>query len=121
MNFRILAKINFDKLLSIIVIVLILIYLGIGLIKQVNISQIKKGISLFRKEISLAEVYDYISNHSNYYYEIEDSIYCITKDELKSSNEISQTFIDNMQGDIIEAKYENNMFTLSYNDNCIPR
>ena len=122
MNFRMnVIKINGDKLLTIAVALVIVVYIIIMMFKEFDFSRISNSIKDINKQISMTEIYDYLDNHSEYYYKIEGSVYCINKDTLINSNEISNKFIDSMQGNVIEAEYSNNMFNLKYNENCIER
>nr|MBP3258779.1 hypothetical protein [Bacilli bacterium] len=122
MNFRMnVTKINPDRILTFLVAVIIIVYVIIMMFKEFDFSDVKSSISGITKQISMTEVYDYIDNHPEYYYKIEGAVYCINKDILINSNEISKKFIDSMQGNTIEAQYSDNVFTLKYNDNCIER
>ena len=114
-------KINIDKILTFVVALLIIIYIIIMMMKEFDFSSIKKSIKAINNQISMTEVYDYLESHSDYYYKINGSIYCITKEELIASNEISQKFINSMQGNILEVEYKENIFNIRYNENCIER
>ncbi len=122
MNFHMNAiKINVDKILTVIVALLIITYIIIMMTKEFDFSSIKKGIKAITNQISMTEVYNYLESHSDYYYKIDGSVYCITKEELINSNEISQKFINSMQGNILEVEYKENIFNVKYNENCIER
>lgn len=119
MNFRVnVDKINVDKIITVLVTIAILIYVIIIVIKQVNFNDFKFN---YMEEIVNVSIANYIENNENYYYKIEGSIYCITKEELRNSGKINYEVLDNMTGSVIEAKYENGYFDLKYNDNCIEK
>lgn len=110
-----------NKLLYVIVTCLIVIYLGVGVTRNFDFSKVKDLFNTYLKEFSVADIYKYLDNHKDYYYEIEDSVYCITKEELIASGEISDKFINNMPGNIIEATYKNKTFNIEYNESCVER
>ena len=119
MNIHIPA-IDFDKVLKIAVAIIIIVYLIIGLIKNVDLSRVSDGFNIFKDGIKMNEIYNYLEEHDNYYYKIEGSIYCISKEELKSTGEISESFIESMPNNYIEAKYINGQFDINFSDLCIP-
>lgn len=114
-------KINPDKLLTFLVAVIIIIYIFIMMFKEFDFSKIKDEIRGVGAQMSMTEIYDYLDNHSEYYYKIEGAVYCIDKATLINSNEISNKFIDNMQGNVIEAEYIDGAYNIKFNDNCIER
>ena len=119
MNFRTLVnKVDFDKLLVIVVTIGILLYLLVSLFKTFNLNENINKLKELTNELSMSEIYDYLDKHDNYYYKIENAVYCITKEDLLESGEISSNFLGSMKG-TIEATYKSNSFTLKYNDDCI--
>lgn len=119
MNFRMNAtKINGDKLLTIVVALVIIIYIAIMMLKEFDFSDIKNVFSNVSSELSISEVVDYVDNHPNYYYKIDGAAYCISKEELINSNEISDKFIEKMQTSFVKVEYINNNFTFMLTDLC---
>ncbi len=119
MNFHMNA-INFDsdKILKIAVTLGIITYLLITGLKSLNIDKTAEAINNIKDRIDTLSIAEYIDEHSEYYYKIEGSVYCITKQDLIDSNEISESVIEKMEGNIIEAKYINGEFVLEYNPYC---
>ncbi len=119
MNFHMNA-INFDsdKILKIAVTLGIITYLLITGLKNLNIDKTAEAINNIKDRIDTLSIAEYIDEHSEYYYKIEGSVYCITKQDLIDSNEISESVIEKMEGNIIEAKYINGEFVLEYNPYC---
>ena len=112
---------DYNKLLYAVVATIIVIYLGVGVARNFDFSKAKELFKSYFQDLSMADMYNYLDNHKDYYYEIEGSTYCITKEELTSSGEISDKFITNMKEDVIEATYQDNAFVLKYNENCVER
>jgi hypothetical protein len=112
--------INFDsdKILKIAVTLGIITYLLITGLKSLNIDKTAEAINNIKDRIDTLSIAEYIDEHSEYYYKIEGSVYCITKQDLIDSNEISESVIEKMEGNIIEAKYINGEFVLEYNPYC---
>ena len=122
MNFRMSAiKINFDKILTFFVAIALVAYIVILMLKEFDFSSIKDNIKNITGQISVSQVYDYVENHPEYYYKIEDSVYCISKEELRNSNEVSEKVLNNIPTDIIEVEYKDNVFNIKFNDDCIER
>lgn len=120
MNIHIPA-INFDKLLKFVVAIVIIVYLAVGVIKNFDLSQFGEKINDIKKSLSMADIYNYLDVHENYYYKIENAVYCLSKEQLLNSGEISKEFIDNMPNEYIEARYLSGNFELEYKDVCIER
>ena len=119
MNFRTnVISFDSDKVLKIAVTLGIITYLLITGLKNLNIDQTAKTINNIKDRIDTLSIAEYIDKHSEYYYKIEGSVYCITKQELIDSNELSESVIEKMEGNIIEAKYINGEFVLEYNPYC---
>lgn len=115
------TKINYDKLLIFFVTLIIIGYLVVLTLKTFNFNDLKETVSSFNSLLINDTIIEYLNNHDNYYYKIEGSIYCITIDELKNSNEIPDNIIKNLEGNMIEATYQDKSFTIKYNDNCIEK
>ncbi len=120
MNIHIPA-IDFDKLLKIIVVIAISAYLLIGVIKNFDLGKMGKTINNIKKSFAMSDIYNYLDEHDNYYYKIENAVYCLSREQLLNSGEISQEFIDNMPNEYIEARYLSGNFELEYKDVCIER
>ena len=117
MNFRI----NVDKIITIIVTILIVGYLSIITVRQIDFSKFKNLKEKYINEIEKSAILDYVENHDNFYYKIDNAVYCITKEELRNSGEISYEVLDSMNSSIIEVKYEDGSFIIDFNDNCIEK
>ena len=115
--------INFDadKILKIAVTLAVITYIIITGLKSLDVGKTVDTINDIKGKIDTISIAQYIDNHSEYYYKIEGSVYCITKQELIDSNEISSSVIDKMEGNIIEAKYLNGEFVLDYNPYCVEK
>ncbi len=110
-----------DKILKIAVTLGIITYIIILGLKSINVSETAKTIGDIKDKIDTISIAEYIDRHSEYYYKIEGSVYCITKQELIDSNELKESVIDKMEGNVIEAKYLNGEFVLTYNPYCIEK
>lgn len=122
MNFHMNAiSFDVDKILKIAVTLGIITYIVVLGIKSMNVSDAVNTINDIKGKIETLSIATYIDNHEEYYYKIEGSTYCITKQELIDSKEISESAIEKMESDIIEATYHNGEFTLKYNPYCIEK
>ena len=120
MSFRTHAiKINGDKLLTIVVAITIITYLIISGIRQFDFSEFKSIFKNVNSALEFNQIYEYVNNHPNYYYRIEESTYCITKEELIESKEIDSKVTDKMQSNMVEVTYIDGDFHIKYNDECI--
>ncbi len=108
-----------DKILKIAVTLGIITYILVTGLKSLNVSEAAKQIDDIKSKIDTLSIAEYIDSHSEYYYKIEGSVYCITKQELIDSHELSESVIEKMEGNVIEAKYLNGEFVLTYNPYCI--
>ena len=115
--------INFDadKILKIAVTLGIIAYLVVVGIKCLNVDETVKTINNIKDRLETISIAEYVDKHEEYYYKIEGSVYCITKQELIDSNEISESVIDKMEGNILEARYLNGEFVFDYNPYCIEK
>lgn len=107
-----------DKILKIAVTLGIITYLLVLGLKSMNVSDTVNTINDIKGKIDTFSIATYIDNHEEYYYKIEGSTYCITKQELIDSKEVSESVIAKMESDIIEATYLNGEFVLKYNPYC---
>ncbi|MBR1377301.1 MAG: hypothetical protein IJ565_05800 [Bacilli bacterium] len=122
MNFRThVNNIDFEMVLKILVTIIIVTYLIILGLGHFDVKNIIKQFSRFKGEIETYTIIEYLNNHSNYYYKIEGSTYCITKEDLVNSGEIPDNVINDMRDDIIEVNYQNGEFILKYNNECIEK
>ena len=110
-----------NKILKIAVTLGIITYIVVLGIKSMNVSDAVNTINDIKGKFETLSIATYIDNHEEYYYKIEGSTYCITKQELIDSKEISESAIEKMESDIIEATYHNGEFTLKYNPYCIEK
>ena len=122
MNFHMNAiSFDTDKILKIAVTLGIITYLIVAISKSLNIDETVKTINNIKDKIETISIAEYIDKHEEYYYKIEGSVYCITKQELIDSNEISESVIDKMEGNILEAKYLNGEYVFDYNPYCMEK
>ena len=105
------------KILTVIIAMTIIGYLIVSLIINFDFSDFKKIIGDVKTELSIAPLIEYLDNHEDYYYKINGAEYCISKEELISSSEISTKFTDSMEKDYILATYQNG-YTFSYVESC---
>ena len=79
-------KIDADKVITVVIAIIIIVYIIVRMFMEFDFSSVKDNIKKFSSQVSMTELYDYVENHPEYYYKIDDSVYCISKDELINSN-----------------------------------
>lgn len=121
MNFHMnVTKFDGDKIIKILAALLIVGYIIFRMTAEFDFSKVKGIFSNINSEMSVAEVIDYLENHSDYYYKIDGEKYCISKEELINSNELSDKFISRMTTNYLEVEY-NNGYTVKFVNECEER
>lgn len=113
---------NFDKLLTIIVVIVILGYLAISVYPTVieDIDESKKVITELNDNFKQNIVIEYMESKPNYYFKYEGAVYCIPIKTLIEDEVITESGKYNVD-DIIEAKYTNNAYYFMINNECIEK
>ena len=86
------TNLDFNKILTVLVVVFIVVYLISTLVHQYDFSDFKKVVDDINEGIKQDEILSFLEKRPNYYYQIEGESYCITKDELKG--DVSDNYID---------------------------
>ncbi len=122
MNFHMnVTKLDADKIIKILAAVIIIGYIIFKMATEFDFSKVKGAFSNINREISMAEIIDYLENHSDYYYKIDGEVYCISKEELINSNELSDKFISRMTTNYLEAEYNSDSYTIKFVNECVER
>ena len=120
MNFHMnVTKLNGEKIITVLVALLIIGYILFKMATEFDFSKVKGIFSSINSEISTAEVVDYLEEHSDYYYKINGEVYCVSKQELIDSNEISDKFINRMTTNYLEVEYINDGYTIKFVNECV--
>lgn len=116
---KIATNLDYNKLLTFIVAVAIIIYLIITVIKNYDFSTFKQKMNTAKKDFVNIEIIEYLNSRADYYYPIEGQGYCISKEELVNSNMLSKSSIDSINTNYVYALYETGTFNLAFISECL--
>ena len=116
---KIATNLDYNKLLTFIVAVAIIIYLIITVIKNYDFSTFKQKMNTAKKDFVNIEIIEYLNSRADYYYPIEGQGYCISKEELVNSNMLSKSSIDSINTNYVYALYETGSFNLAFISECL--
>lgn|SRR5574344_653191 len=110
-------KIDINKLLYIVVTIAIVGYIIIYALKTFDFKSYFNSVKNISSTYYIQIVKNYVSDHKDYYYPIEGATYCITKQELQNSKELTTEELSYINDSIIEVDY-NQGYNISYNNSC---
>ena len=111
---------NFDKILTFIVGLGIIIYLIIKLYPSIinDYKTAKKDLENIKGEYYSTQVLNYINSHSDYYFNYEGAVYCIPVLNLINEGYITENNVGDNKDSLIEANYQDGKYYFEYNNDC---
>lgn len=105
---------NTDNLIKIIVTLLILGYIGIGIYKEFNLSNLKNNINDIKKDDDVLLIEHYIDTHYNFTRQ-DGLTFCFAKQDVIN---YYKTDFNKITDDYIKATYKDSNYIIEYVSIC---
>lgn|SRR5574344_307846 len=112
-----------DKILTIVVSIVILVFLAIQLYPSVvgTTASIEEDMEDVKGNYYGNIITNYLNSKPDYYFKIEGAIYCIPVRTLIDEGKIKESNVPGHIDSIIEAEYIGGKYVYEYNDDCIEK